>query len=401
MFELPKVEWQGSVCRLPLSAAAAAQLVLAVLEEPPHGTQRLSRIVATDAALALWAIFTVPDWQRIPPPEPSDIANWLLQTAIPSGLLEVEQQNATTQPEKCGDDPITCEFSSIPTYPWFPAWLALEPKAGNETRSTTHPTVTSAGDITDSLAVLLPRILSQSRRLQSLENNFGATLEREKIAALRELAYGASHEINNPLANIATRAQTLLREETDPERKRKLATISAQAFRAHEMIADMMLFAKPPLPSFQPTDVIEVVGTVVREVIPDAESQQTEILFEPPSQQIVISADRTQLGVAVKSLVRNALEALASGGTVAIQLQVVTDDNKLKWLDISVRDSGPGISPEVRRHLFDPFYSGREAGRGLGFGLAKTWRIAELHKGSVEVESKLGFGANFVLRIPA
>ncbi len=83
-------------------------------------------------------------------------------------------------------------------------------------------------------------------RLDELERRFDAAVQHAKLEAMKELAYGAGHEINNPLANIATRAQTLLRDETNPERRRKLAAINAQAFRAHEMIADLMLFARPP-----------------------------------------------------------------------------------------------------------------------------------------------------------
>jgi signal transduction histidine kinase len=66
-----------------------------------------------------------------------------------------------------------------------------------------------------------------------------------------------------------------------------------------------------------------------------------------------------------------------------------------------VTDDGPGIEPHVREHLFDPFYSGREAGRGLGFGLPKCWRIAELHGGKVEVRSESGQGTTFRLVLPS
>ena len=80
---------------------------------------------------------------------------------------------------------------------------------------------------------MLPHVVTRLQRLAQLESQFQETLEHEKLESLRQFAYGASHEINNPLANISTRAQTLLREETNPERRRKLATINAQAFRAH------------------------------------------------------------------------------------------------------------------------------------------------------------------------
>src|SRR5438309_9187168 len=85
--------------------------------------------------------------------------------------------------------------------------------------------------------------------------DFDSALESAKLQALYNFAYGLSHEINNPLANIATRAQTLLLDEKDPERRRKLATIVQQAFRAHEMIADLMLFARPPAVRAQEVDL--------------------------------------------------------------------------------------------------------------------------------------------------
>ena len=93
-------------------------------------------------------------------------------------------------------------------------------------------------------------------RLEELEHRFAEAVERAKLEAMKELAYGAGHEINNPLANIATRAQTLLQEETDPEKRRKLAAINAQAFRAHEMIADLMLFARPPQGELVPLTIL-------------------------------------------------------------------------------------------------------------------------------------------------
>src|SRR6476469_3658858 len=97
-------------------------------------------------------------------------------------------------------------------------------------------------------------------------NLFAAAVESAKLQALYNFAYGLSHEINNPLANIATRAQTLLADEKDTDRRRKLATIVQQAFRAHEMIADLMLFARPPGSRPEPTDLAKLAETVVAEM---------------------------------------------------------------------------------------------------------------------------------------
>jgi hypothetical protein len=108
-----------------------------------------------------------------------------------------------------------------------------------------------------------------------------------------------------------------------------------------------------------------------------------------------MQGDATQLAVALKALLRNAFEALGEEGTI----QVAAYGQQAE-IAISVTDNGPGIPPQVREHIFDPFYSGREAGRGLGFGLPKCWRIAELHGGSVVVASESGGGATFTLLLP-
>jgi signal transduction histidine kinase len=444
-FRLPLLEWQGSVWRLPLREESAARFVAALLDEPEIAKQRLVELLTDDPALLLWVVCRAPSWRAEPPQDPLVVADWLLHAAVPGGQLEPldahpdSDRDRSSQPEQreidvghgsCstrhvdgsvnwavqalrgarsiwGDSGPPIDGPTIQDCPWLPDWLRWEesePPIGRDT-----PSIAEGGNgeamvvrpgIQAEIASRLPRVVQLVRRLHTLESQFDAAVEREKIAAMRELAYGASHEINNPLANIATRAQSLLREESHPERKRKLATIAAQAFRAYEMIADMMLFAKPPVMDRQPVDVASVVESMVREMQTDAAAQETQLCFER-CDPLVVPADATQLGVAVKALVRNSLEALTSGGTVRVCVRGSGPDSVgLSWAEIEVADTGPGISPDVRRHLFDPFYSGREAGRGLGFGLPKCWTIAQLHGGDIRVESEPGSGAVFTLRIP-
>ena len=246
----------------------------------------------------------------------------------------------------------------------------------------------------------LAALVAQQLRLTELETRFQATLETEKLAALKQLAYGASHEINNPLANISTRAQTLLRDEKDPERRRKLATINSQAFRAHEMIADLMLFAQPPEPHYEYVDVVQTIDRVVGELSDWAGEQATQLVIARPETRLFVWADSNQLSVAIKTMCVNALEALRSGGQVEIAATLRHAADAQDVMQISVRDNGPGITSEVRRHLFDPFFSGREAGRGLGNGLSKCWRIVQQHGGELHVESEPGHGATFVISLP-
>jgi signal transduction histidine kinase len=248
---------------------------------------------------------------------------------------------------------------------------------------------------------------SKLTRLDELERRFDAAVEHAKLEAMKELAYGAGHEINNPLANIATRAQTLLRDETNPERRRKLAAINAQAFRAHEMIADLMLFARPPRLQPENIELNELVESIAKQWRAESDSQNVEITVQIAPSAVNLRADPVQLRIALGALIKNSLEAMSENGRIAIGVRSVsvgdcngsTNDNCVA--EITVADNGPGIPTEIRDKIFDPFFSGREAGRGLGFGLSKCWRIVTLHGGEIDVEETANGGATFVVRLPA
>lgn len=227
------------------------------------------------------------------------------------------------------------------------------------------------------------------------DHNAGDALLQAKLDAMKELAYGASHEINNPLANIAARAQTLLRDEADPERRRALEAIHQQALRAHEMISDLMLFARPPQLERRPVDVTQLLQRLQAELTAECRRRAVELLITGDASLPSLLADPTQLDVALKALLTNSLEAIGRDGRIDVALSA--DDARVS---ISVRDTGPGIAPEARPHIFDPFYSGREAGRGLGFGLSKCWRIVTEHGGSVRCLDAGPPGATFEIELP-
>jgi signal transduction histidine kinase len=245
----------------------------------------------------------------------------------------------------------------------------------------------------------LQALVCKLRAYEQQMEDFEARLEREKLESLKELAYGASHEINNPLANIAARAQTLLDDEDDPERRRKLTAIHRQAMRAHEMIADLMLFARPPKLSLARCELRQLVQEVVGGLRELANESGIELVCKMTEDPLELTADATQLAVAVHALLLNALEATGSGGRVEVSvgITVARDDT---MAEITVRDNGPGITDEVRQHMFDPFFSGREAGRGLGFGLSKCWRIVTNHGGEIAVQRSASGGAEISLLLP-
>jgi signal transduction histidine kinase len=263
-----------------------------------------------------------------------------------------------------------------------------------------HPQVRAA-DAQSRYSESHPRAAARLQALLAgaarIETDYRQRLQQEKLEAMAELAAGAGHEINNPLTVISGRVQLFLQQESDPERRRSLAVINSQALRVSEMISNMMLFARPPEPRPQRVDLVEVIGQLVQSLEPQTRRRRAEIrapLEQPPCW---IEADRNQLLVALRAVCENALEATGFGARVDIALQ---SDPGTEEVAICVSDDGPGIAPQVQRHLFDPFYSGRQAGRGLGLGLSKCWRIVTNHGGRVEVTSELGRGSRFRLILP-
>jgi signal transduction histidine kinase len=242
-------------------------------------------------------------------------------------------------------------------------------------------------------AEVLPRLTARLARAEDLENRFQETLQSEKLESLAEFAAGSGHEINNPLAIIGGRAQLLLQDESDPERRRELALMNAQVRRAHEMIADLRLFSRPPRPEPETVDLVQLVDTLIDGMRGHAADRATTIARTGDPGPLQIEVDPAQLNVALSAICRNSLEAIGHEGHVEIQL----DGSDRESVRIRVSDDGPGIEPEQRRHLFDPFYSARQAGRGLGFGLSKAWRIITNHGGRIEVEENSGNGAAFTL----
>jgi signal transduction histidine kinase len=223
-------------------------------------------------------------------------------------------------------------------------------------------------------------------------------LQQAKLDAMKELAYGASHEVNNPLANISVRAQSLLRDETDPERRRTLEAIDQQALRAHEMISDLMLFARPPKVVAAEFSPGELTGRVAEEFRAAASRQGIAVEVEVADDLPAAWGDDVQIGVALQAIVRNAIEAIGRDGTIAIKvLQRGGSPPTIRW---EVRDDGPGIPEEIRGQIWDPFYSGREAGRGLGFGLPKCWRIMKEHGGEVQIVCPPTGGTVVTLTLP-
>jgi len=242
---------------------------------------------------------------------------------------------------------------------------------------------------------------------ESDDSDRGQTLEAErrifpsadKLEAMAEFAAGAGHEINNPVATIVGRVQMLLKGETDPDRRQSLATIGGQAYRVRDMIGDAMLFARPPAPRPASLNLQSVIQEVLTSLSREISHSGIQVSIEI-SDVHTIWADEIQCKVVLSNLISNCLNVLEAGGHLRIVSEEKTMDSQ-RVLQIRVIDDGPGLTDEERTHLFDPFYSARQAGRGLGFGLSKCWRILSLHGGAIEVENNADSGVTFHLFWPS
>ncbi len=246
---------------------------------------------------------------------------------------------------------------------------------------------------------------------EAMERLFQSELERQKLDALAEFAAGAGHEINNPLAIIGGRAQLLMRDLTNPEHRKHLASILVQVRRAYEMIADVRLFARPPKPEPADLDVSAILKNVAMrfaESVCDI-NPGCEIAWDLHNiaAEVSVFADPAFLDTIFSAVCKNAIEALAQRGHIKISCEYCPKIHNLmtpqylpaKKAVVVIEDDGPGIPPEHLPLIFSPYFSGRQAGRGLGFGLSKAWRLLGLMDGDISAENCTPQGARFVITL--
>lgn len=221
-------------------------------------------------------------------------------------------------------------------------------------------------------------------------------LESAKLEALAEFAAGAGHELNNPLAVIAGRAQLLLGQTDDPETSRSLKILLAQTQRAHQILRDLMFVARPAEPRPGLHHPAEVLASCLDEFRVESEARGVRLVGEFEGREATSWIDPEALRHIAEALIRNALQASSSGQTIQARLSLRGRELRLK-----VVDGGKGITSVEGERLFDPFFSGRQAGRGLGLGLPRAARLIAMAGGSIDWSSAVGGGSIFQVRLPS
>jgi two-component system sensor histidine kinase HydH len=220
-------------------------------------------------------------------------------------------------------------------------------------------------------------------------------IRSEKLAALGQLAAGIAHEIRNPLTSINILIHSMTKNlPSGDSHKEDLKVIEEEIHRMNEILDQFLQFAKPATPLLEKADVFSIFEETLQLLRPHIEKQL--IVVEKEFQPLpIILMDREQMKQVFLNLLLNAIQAMPGGGHLTLRGRNSEDG---QWIHISVQDSGIGISSENINKLFDPFFSTKEG--GIGLGLSITHRIIDQHHGKIEVESAPGKGTLFTIWLP-
>jgi putative nucleotidyltransferase with HDIG domain len=239
-------------------------------------------------------------------------------------------------------------------------------------------------------------LLVLTRQMQELEEKL---VEVRCIAAVGELAAGAAHEMNNPLAIISGRAQLLQDQEPDSDKSKALEVIVSQAKRASEIITELMDFAKPVKPQSKTIHLPELFQRQIASFSEANKLKQDQIQVEIGKQAEEVYCDEQQLASAIKEICKNSVEAHPTIAELKIKIQTLVEDDG-EHLQIRIEDNGPGMEPSVLSRALDPFFSAKKAGRGRGLGLSRAYRYIQSNKGNLWLESTQGMGTTAFIRLP-
>lgn len=265
-----------------------------------------------------------------------------------------------------------------------PVFLKEVTKKGRVFQIVTSPLRDSAGTITGVIEVSLD--MTEKKRAEE------AMCQAEKLAAVGQLAAGIAHEINNPLGNILGYAKLLLMDQSITEAQgEKLKVIVEQANKGGQIIKGLLEFSRQKVPVFEKVSLNECVENALRSLGKGNSIRVVKRLGDIP----YVMADPRQMEQVFHNILLNAIQALEGSGAIEIESKVIGGS-----IEVSVRDSGPGIPREHLSRIFEPFFTTKPVGNGTGLGLSICSELVKKHGGSIFVESEIGRGTTFSIIIP-
>lgn len=223
-------------------------------------------------------------------------------------------------------------------------------------------------------------------------------LQTERLAAVGQLAAGAAHEINNPLAIISARTQLLESREGDERKRRDLHQISEQIERISSILQSLMGFARPNAPQVSKVDINALLQKIAGLVESIFQTHRIPIVQRLAPDLPAILADANQMEQVFLNLIINAQHAMEQGGGVLTITTSLLPD--VRRVSVSVQDTGCGIAPEHLSRIFDPFFSTKSEGKGTGLGLSTAYGIVTNHYGEIKVMSEPGRGTEMIVILP-
>ncbi|MBW2264015.1 MAG: HAMP domain-containing protein [Deltaproteobacteria bacterium] len=224
----------------------------------------------------------------------------------------------------------------------------------------------------------------------------------ERLAAVGKMASHIAHEVRNPLNSVGLNAEMISEEASSlppSEARDEIVSLSKRVSdevdRLTGITRQYLELGRLPSPEPIPTPLVELVSSVVDFLRPDMAERSVDLVLDAEEEGPVVSVDRDQMKQVLINLVRNASEAMDGDGERRIDVRVVTSDDVVL---LSVKDTGRGVEEGDMEHIFEPFFSTREGGTGLGLSL--TRHVVDEHGGRIECFSDRGKGTTFVITLP-
>ena len=218
--------------------------------------------------------------------------------------------------------------------------------------------------------------------------------QAERLAALGEMVAAVSHEIKNPLGIIRSTAELLGgMPNTDEAQKRLSSIITEESTRLNRIVTEFLDFARPQVPSLAPCDLKEILEKNLTFLGPELEKMEVTVQHNLNGRSLTLMADHGLLYRAFLNILINAYQAVQGGGRIDVTVQEASEN-----FYVEIEDSGSGISLENMNRIFNPFFTTKEKGSGLGLSIVK--KIVEGHGGSIRIESAEGKGTKVKISLP-
>ncbi len=221
-------------------------------------------------------------------------------------------------------------------------------------------------------------------------------IQSEKLAAVGQLAAGIVHDVKNPLGVIKGMAEELTEGiESDQAIREGLGVIFDNASRANRIVTELLTFARQSPLSIDLRDLRQTVEGSLRLTDYLLRKGKVTSILDLPSDEVLVAYDAQQIEQVLVNLIQNAVQAMPEGGELSIRL-----DTEEAMAVVALEDTGEGIAPDALPRIFDPFFTTKPEGQGTGMGLSVSYGIVSNHGGRIEVESEVGRGTVFIVRLP-